>query len=158
MDDPGRRSVVRSYLLRIADQSNEAVVFEKRCYYTSLKRKFSRGDYVFFLMRREADSIIGYGVVDGVKELADITDPEERDFCINNRWYTKVELSEVYKFERHLPLRLVFPGLHKLGRALHGLELNEIEVRRIFDLEKICMEDEELWRKYVELGRRAKIL
>jgi hypothetical protein len=41
---------------------------------------------------------------------------------------------------------------------LHGLELNEIEVRRIFDLEKICMEDEELWRKYVELGRRAKIL
>ncbi len=149
---------MKSYLLRIADQSNEAAVFEKRCYYTSLKRRFSRGDIVFFLMKREVDSLIGYAIVDSVKELVDIADPEERDFCINNRWYTKIEFSEIYRFNRNLPLRLVFPGLHKLGRALHGLELNEIEVKRIFDLEKICEEDEELWKKYIELSRRTKIL
>ncbi len=149
---------MKSYILRIADQSNEAVVFEKRCYYTNLKRRFSRGDIIFFLMKREADSFIGYAIVDHIKELVDITDPEEREFCINNRWYTKIEFSEIHRFNRYLPLRLVFPGLHKLGRALHGLELNEIEVKRMFDLQKICEEDEELWRKYIELSRRTKIL
>lgn len=148
----------RAYVLRIVDPSNETMVFEKKCYYTNLKRRFSAGDMIFFLTKRESDSFIGYAIIDKIKELADITDTQEREFCINNKWYTKIEFSTILKFDRHLPLRLVFPGLHKLGRALHGLELNQIEVKRILDLEKICMEDEELWRKYIELGRRTKTL
>ncbi len=150
--------MAKSYILRVAGENNEKIVFEKKCYYTNLKRRFSQGDLVFFLMKREFDSFIGYAIIDKVKELADIADPEEREFCINNRWYTKIEFSRIYKFDRHLPLRLVFPGLHKLGRALHGLELNDIEVKRIFDLEKICMEDEELCRRYIELAGRTRTL
>lgn len=146
----------RAYILRIANDSNEKIVFEKKCYYTNLKRRFSHGDLVFFLMKREVDSFIGYALIENIKELADITDPEEREFCINNKWYTKIEFKEITKFKRHLPLRLVFPGLHKLGRAMHGLELNDIEVKRIFDLEKICEEDPELWIRYIELSRKTK--
>ncbi|MCS7125528.1 MAG: hypothetical protein NZ929_01250 [Aigarchaeota archaeon] len=109
-------------------------------------------------MKKEVDSFIGYGIIDGVKELVDITDPEEREFCINNKWYTKIEFNEINRFTKPLPLRLVFPGLHRMGRLLHGLELNKIEVRRIFDLERICEEEPELWEEYIGMTRRTKTL
>ncbi|MCF8885533.1 MAG: hypothetical protein QW655_03250 [Nitrososphaerota archaeon] len=144
----------RAYVLRIASLENEELVYGKRCYYTNLRRKFSPGDMVFFLMKKEVDSFIGYGVIEVVKELAEIDDPEEREFCIRNKWYTKIEFSEIHRFQLPLPLRLVFPGLHRLGRALHGLELNPIEVKRILDLEQICIKDRELWEKYIELSKK----
>lgn len=146
--------MAKAFLLRIADRSRESIVFENKCYYTNLRRRFAEGDTVFFLMKAEVDSLIGYGIINGIKELRDIADSKEREFCIRNKWYTKIELSEVRRFTRPLPLRLVFPGLHRLGRALHGLELNEIEVKRIFDLEQICEEDPEFWTSYVEMARR----
>lgn len=148
----------KAYVLRITGNCNEDIVFNKKCYYTSLKRRFSKGDSVFFLMKKEVDSFIGYGIIDGVKELVDITDPEEREFCINNKWYTKIEFNEINRFTKPLPLRLVFPGLHRMGRLLHGLELNKIEVRRIFDLERICEEEPELWEEYIGMTRRTKTL
>ncbi|MEN2974725.1 MAG: hypothetical protein ABDH32_03995 [Candidatus Caldarchaeales archaeon] len=146
-------NTVKAFILRIAEPEYEELIYSRCCYYTSLKRRFSKGDLSFFLMKKEVDSFVGYSKVASVKELSDIEDPDEKEFCINNGWCRKIEFSEAYRFKTPLPLRLVFPGLHKLGRALHGLELNLIEVKRIFDLEDIVLKYPEILRRYCRTSR-----
>lgn len=137
------RTNSRNYVFRIISDEYENMVFSRRCYYTGLRRRFAAHDLVFFLMKKKVDSFVGYGEVSGVRQLREL-DGEERDLCIERNWYTKLEFEEVRRFAVPLPLKFVFPGLHKLGKALHGLELNPTEGKRIIELEKILAENPSL--------------
>ena len=131
----------RGFILRIVGEENERLVFSNRRYYTGLRRRFEPGVLIFFLMKKNVDSFVGYGEIEEVTQLRDLENEEEIKMCIMNGWTIRLSFGERFeKFSRPLPLKDVFPGLQRLGRALHGLELNNLEIERIFSLRKIYMD------------------
>ncbi|MEM2909499.1 MAG: hypothetical protein QXO01_00295 [Nitrososphaerota archaeon] len=121
-----------AFILRIVGENNEEHVFSKRRYYTGLKRKFEPGSMVFFIMKKNVDSFVGYGRIKDVVHLKDMEEEEIR-MCIRRGWTLRIDFDSMEKFPKPIPVRQVFYGLHRLGRVLHGLELTEPETLRILN-------------------------
>jgi len=118
-------------VMRIVSDDYERMVFNNRIYYTGLRRKFEKGDKVFFVRKKEVDSFIGWAIIGDVKKISEIKNREEIELCIRNGWFIKLEFKHIERFENPIPIKIVFPGMHLLGRKLHGFRLYEDECNRI---------------------------
>ncbi|MCS7136062.1 MAG: hypothetical protein RMJ14_00470 [Nitrososphaerota archaeon] len=120
-----------AFILRIVGKENEERVFSNKRYYTGLRKKFEPGYMVFFVMKKDVDSFVGYGRIKDVVQLKDMEEDEVR-MCVRRGWMLRIDFEEsMEKFPNPIPVKQVFYGLHKLGKALHGLELTDSEVMRI---------------------------
>ena len=124
---------MRCFIMRIANNDYVERVFNANAYYTAMRRRFEEGDVVLFARKTKVDSFIGLGVVGRVKQLSEMNE-EERDLCISHNWFWKIEFKNCMRFKTPLPIKTVFPGLHKLGNRIHGLELSRPEYERIVRL------------------------
>jgi len=122
-----------AFILRIVGKDNEEAVFSNKRYYTGLRRRFEPGCMVFFVMKKGVDSFVGFGRIKKVVRLREMEDDEVR-MCTRKGWKLRIDFDDpLERFARPIPVRQVFYGLHKLGRALHGLRLTESEAIRILN-------------------------
>lgn len=125
-----------AFILRIVGKDNEERVFSKKRYYTGLRRRLEPGCMVFFVMKKDVDSFIGYGRIKAIVQLKDMEEDEIR-MCIRKGWRIRIDFDEsMEKFQKPIPIKQVFYGLHRLGRVLHGLELTSSEALRILNFRK----------------------
>jgi len=124
--------LVKDCILRISRDEYERSVFENRCYYTGLKRRWEIGYTVFFARKAERkDSIIGHGTIKEVQRTENLSD-EERERCEKMRWTRKIVFGEtVMRYENPLPIKdILGEGLPR-GNRLHGYPLTQGQAAQI---------------------------
>lgn len=116
------------YILRISTNEYERRVFADRCYYAGVSRRWEVGDTVFFVRKGEnRDSIIGHGVLEEIRQLAELH-PKEREECIAKRWRCKLSFGS--KLERYRePITVVdaFGVGMPRGNRIHGYRLTQAQ-------------------------------
>jgi len=127
----------KGYILRISKDDWERQVFEQKKYYTGLSRGWKLGTIIFFVRKREAgDSFIGYGIVEKIDTLSELT-PEEEKYCEENGWKLALKFKYVSKFSTPYPIKnSILSNDVRKGRYLHGVALNEDQVNEILEKAK----------------------
>jgi len=124
--------LVKDCILRISKDEYERSVFENRCYYTGLKRRWETGYTIFFARKAGGkDSLIGHGTIKEVQRTENLSG-EERERCEKMRWTRKIVFGEtVVKYEAPLPIKdTLGEGLPR-GNRLHGYPLTQEQVAQI---------------------------
>jgi len=115
------------YVLRIGNEDLETQVFNIGKYYSGAIRDFKRGTPILFARKVGplGDSIIGYGVVDKVENLWEMT-PEEEDYCRAHGWKLALTLGGTTHLNHVLPLsQSALKEDRRRGAFLHGAKLSE---------------------------------
>jgi hypothetical protein len=122
------------YILRIATKQWVNQVFETTIYYTSIHRKWKTEQTILFVHKTDVgDAIIGYGVIENVREKEAFSE-EERSECDKYGWKKAIEFRYVKEFERPLPLKeTVLKDMKIRGRLLHGFPLNKAQIESIMN-------------------------
>lgn len=127
---------VKHHILRISRDEWLKQVFTVKKYYSGMRsvRGWQTGSVVIFLKKvGKMDSIIGYGVVEGVETLEDMDD-HEKAMCQKNGWKSAVKFSELIKFEKPKLVKDTIIGEWRVkGRFLHGRTLSDDEVKLILE-------------------------
>jgi hypothetical protein len=120
------------YFLRIATEEWVEQVFNIAVYYTSLHKKWEKGQTILFLHKTDVgDSVVGYGVIGGIHEREELSE-EERSQCSMYGWKKAIEFSYVIRFRKPLPIRETSFRNSKLrGRCFHGFKLSTEQARTI---------------------------
>ncbi|HVP27012.1 MAG TPA: hypothetical protein VMT26_05035 [Candidatus Bathyarchaeia archaeon] len=120
------------YILRIASKQWVEQVFNMAAYYTSLPRKWKKGQTILFMHKtNNGDSIIGYGIIETVYDKNELSN-EEKSECKKYGWKKAIEFSYVIRFEKPLLVKETFLKDTKLrGRYFHGLRLNKQQLQTI---------------------------
>jgi len=120
------------YILRIASKQWVEQVFNMAAYYTSLPRKWKKGQTILFMHKtNNGDAIIGYGIIETVYDKNELSD-EEKSECEKYGWKKAIEFSYVIRFEKPLLVKETFLKNTKLrGRYFHGLKLNKQQLQII---------------------------
>lgn len=118
--------------MRIAAKKWVDQVFSMAIYYTSLRRRWKRGQTIIFMHRTSVgDSVVGYGVIENVYEREELSEEEKRR-CEKHGWKRAIEFKYVVKLEKPLPVKETFLKDSKLrGRYLHGLKLDKGQLNSI---------------------------
>ncbi len=113
-------------ILRIATKQWVNQVFDMAVYYTSIHRKWASGQTILFVHKTPVgDAMVGYGVIESVYEMGELSEEEKHD-CEKNGWKRAIEFKYVKQFEKPLPVKETFLKGSKLrGRYFHGLKLNK---------------------------------
>jgi hypothetical protein len=121
-------------ILRISNETLEKQVFEISKYYTGVIRRFVRGTPVIFAAKAAGrDSFIGYGVVDKVEYLWEMT-PEEETYAREHGWKMGLTLRNLVKFPKPLPIKeTIMVSDKRRGAFLHGAMLGEDQVDSILE-------------------------
>ncbi|MCS7115485.1 MAG: hypothetical protein RMJ15_05580 [Nitrososphaerota archaeon] len=129
---------MKHHLLRISRDEWMRQVFKVKKYYSGMRsvKGWQTGSVVIFLKKvGKADSIIGYGIVEGVESLEDM-DEHEKAMCQKHGWKSAVRFSELKRFESpKLVKETVIGEWNVKGRFLHGRALSSEEVRLILEEE-----------------------
>jgi hypothetical protein len=127
-------SKIEGYILRIATKQWVNQVFDMAMYYTNIRRKWKLGQTILFVHRTGlGDAIVGYGVIEAVKEKDELVD-EERDKCEEGGWRRAVEFRYVKKLEKPILVKETFLKDSKLrGRYFHGLPLRKEQLTPLMD-------------------------
>ncbi|MEM2936152.1 MAG: hypothetical protein QW231_03130 [Candidatus Bathyarchaeia archaeon] len=123
---------MKDCILRISRDEYERSVFENRCYYTGLKRRWEIGYTVFFARKAGGkDSIIGHGTIREVQRSEDLRG-EERERCEKMGWTRKIVFGEiVVRYETPLSIKdALGEGLPR-GNRLHGYPLTPEQTAQI---------------------------
>ena len=128
------------YILRISRDEWVEQVFDLKKYYVGVRGRWEPGLTVFFARKAEkGDSFLGYGFIDNVQELEELSE-EERSECEKWGWKRALNFKNVVKFEPPLPIKETFlkdTGLW--GSRLHGYRLTSEQVRSILSkAEQTC--------------------
>ena len=120
------------YVLRIATKQWVNQVFSMAIYYTNIHRKWKQGQTILFMHKTTiGDAIVGYGVVDNVREKDDLSEIEKRE-CEKGGWKRAIEFKYVKRFDEPLPIKETFLKGSKLrGRYFHGLKLSREQVEAV---------------------------
>ena len=123
---------MKDCILRISRDEYEMSVFENRCYYTGLRRRWEIGYTIFFARKAGGkDSLIGHGTIKEVQRTQDLTG-EERERCEKMRWTRKLVFGEaVTRYRAPLPIRDVLGEGLPRGNRLHGYPLTQTQVAQI---------------------------
>lgn len=118
-------------LLRILREEWVDRVFEKRVYYTSLKRRWEIGLECFFLSKTEVgDSIIGYGILRDYKSKKEWLEIGGEDFT-EHPWKTILIFERVVKFRNPIPIKELQLDERLKGKYLHGLKIDQSLTNKI---------------------------
>jgi len=126
------KGLVKDCILRISKDEYERSVFENRCYYTGLKRRWEI-DYTIFFARKTGgkDSLIGHGTIKDVQRTENLRG-EERERCERMGWTRKIVFGEtVTRYETPLPIKDVLDEGLPRGNRLHGYPLTPAQAARI---------------------------
>jgi len=120
------------YILRIATKKWVNQVFDTAMYYTSARRKWKPEKTILFMHKTSVgDSFIGYGVIEGVYGLDELSEEERRE-CERNGWKAAIGFKYVREFEKALPIKETFlKDLNVRGKLLHGLPLSGEQVESV---------------------------
>ncbi len=120
------------YFLRIVTEEWVEQVFSIAAYYTSLPKKWERGQTILFLHKTDVgDSVVGYGVIGDVHEKEELSEKEKHQ-CNRYGWKKAIEFSYVIRFGRPLPIRETsFKDSRLRGRCFHGFKLSNEQVKAI---------------------------
>jgi hypothetical protein len=129
-------------ILRITKEEWLQQVFDLRMYYTGLRAVRWKPDMAILFARKsnEGDSFIGYGIVQTVKKLDELTENEKLE-CQKFGWRWRLDFSKMWKFEPALPLKNTpLADIAKKGKFLHGHHLTEAEIAAILSNVKNMIE------------------
>ncbi len=127
-----------NYILRIAKDEWVKIVFDNKVYYTGMKRKFDNDTKILFVKKeRNGDALIGYGIIDDVLELEELSD-KEREFCLMNNWFKKIIFKKMIRFEPPLAIKdTELADWPQKGALLHGAPISDEQLRRVINLSKV---------------------
>jgi hypothetical protein len=122
------------YILRIATKQWVNQVFDTAMYYTSAIRKWKPEQTILFVHKTSVgDSIIGYGVIEDVYGLDELSEEERRE-CEKHGWKVAIGFKYVKEFEKTLPLReTALKDLSARGKFLHGLPLSSEQIESVIN-------------------------
>lgn len=120
------------YILRIATKKWVDQVFDLTIYYTGARRKWKMGQTIIFMYKTSVgDAVIGYGVVENIYEIDELSEEEQRE-CAKYGWKKAIEFKYVVEFKKPLPIKETFLKDSKLhGKYLHGLKLGKEQLNSI---------------------------
>jgi len=126
------KGLVKDCILRISRDEYERSVFENRCYYTGLKRRWEMGYTIFFARKAGGkDSIIGHGTVKEVQRTENLSG-EEREHCEKMGWTRKIVFGEtVMRYGVPLPIKDVLGEGLPRGNRIHGYPLTRAQAAYI---------------------------
>ena len=121
-------------MLRIATKQWVDQVFDSTIYYTSINRKWVRGQTILFVHKtNEGDAVIGYGLIENVCLKNEFSD-EERPRCKKGGWNKALEFRYVKQLEKPLLIKQTFLKNSKLrGRLIHGLSVSREQLTETID-------------------------
>jgi len=123
------------YVLRIGTEDLVNQVFSLGKYYAGIQRNFIRGTPILFAAKVGplGDSIIGYGVVDKVEYLWEMT-PEEETYAKEHGWKVGLTLRAATKFSTPLLIKnSILKDDKRKGAFLHGAKLTEDQIDALLD-------------------------
>jgi hypothetical protein len=114
------------YVLRIAHEDLVNQVFSLEKYYSGIQRNFIRGTPLLFAAKSESgDSFVGYGVVDKIEYLWEMT-PEEEAYAREHGWKVGLTLRAATRFRTPLLIKnSLLKDDKRKGAYLHGAKLTE---------------------------------
>jgi hypothetical protein len=114
------------YVLRISHEDLVNQVFSLEKYYSGIQRNFIRGTPLLFAAKSESgDSLVGYGVVDKIEYLWEMT-PEEETYAREHNWKIALTLRGATKFGTPLLIKnSLLKDDKRKGAYLHGAKLTE---------------------------------
>ena len=97
-------------------------------------RNWRKGTTILFARKStDGDSFLGYGIVEKVEMLWEMT-PEEENYCIENKWKCALTLKPLVRFRDPLPIReTVMVDDRRRGSFLHGALLRMEQVEAILE-------------------------
>ncbi len=120
--------------LRILREDWANRVFEKRMYYTSLKRRWEKGLECFFIMKTDVgDSVVGYGILEDYKAKEDWLKIGGEHF-MEHPWKTVLKFGKLVKFQNPIPVKELQLDQRLKGKYLHGVKIDQFLVDRILSL------------------------
>jgi len=128
------------YILRIVRDEWVEQVFDLKKYYVGVRGRWEPGLTIFFARKAErGDSFLGYGVIENVQELEELSE-EERSECEKWSWKHALNFKNVVKFEPPLPIKeTVIKDTGLWGNRLHGYRLTSEQVQSILSkAEQTC--------------------
>ncbi len=132
-------------ILRITKEEWLQQVFDLRMYYTGLRAVRWKPDMTILFARKgdEGDSFIGYGIIQSVKKVDELTENEKLE-CQKFGWIRRLDFSKMWKFEPPLPIKntplAAFTKGKGRGKFLHGHHLTETEITAILNNVKTMIE------------------
>jgi hypothetical protein len=114
------------YVLRISHEDLVNQVFSLGKYYSGIQRNFIRGTPLLFAAKSEGgDSLVGYGVVDKIEYLWEMT-PADEDYAKEHNWKIALTLRGATKFGSPLLIKnSLLKDDKRKGAYLHGAKLSE---------------------------------
>lgn len=121
------------YILRIATDEWVNQVFSIAAYFTSLLKKWQKGQIILFMHKTNVgDSVVGYGEVGDIYDTEELSAEEEKQQCNQYGWKKAIEFSYVMRFEKPLPIKdTFFKGSKLRGRCFHGYRLTPEQLKII---------------------------
>jgi len=129
-----KETQANGYILRISNETLQEQVFEIGKYYSGIIRRFIRGTPIILAAKAAGkDSFVGYGVVDKLENLWEMT-PEEETYAREHGWKIGLHFSNLVKFPKPLPIKeTIMASDKRRGAFLHGAMLNEDQVDAILE-------------------------
>jgi hypothetical protein len=114
------------YILRISNETLVNQVFSLGKYYSGIQRNFIRGTPLLFAAKTDdGDSLVGYGVVDKIEYLWEMT-PEEETYAREHNWKIALTLRGATRFRTPLLIKnSLLKDDKRKGAYLHGAKLTE---------------------------------
>jgi hypothetical protein len=122
------------YVLRIAHEDLVNQVFSLGKYYSGIQRNFIRGTPLLFAAKsKDGDSIVGYGVVDKVEYLWEMT-PEEEEYAKEYNWKIGLTLMGATRFRTPLLIKnSLLKDDKRKGAYLHGAKFSEDTINALLE-------------------------
>jgi hypothetical protein len=119
-------------ILRIATRQWVNQIFGMAIYFTSLRRKWKRGQTILFVHKTSVgDALVGYGLIERAWEKDELFE-QDKDACERGGWKRAIEFTYVKQFDKPLAVKETFLKSSKLrGRCFHGLKLNKNQLEGV---------------------------
>jgi len=129
------------YILRISHEALVNQVFSLGKYYSGIQRNFIRGTPLLFAARSEGgDSLVGYGIVDKVEMLWEMT-PEEEIYAREHGWKIALTLRGATRFGTPLLIKnSLLKEDKRKGAYLHGAKLSEETIDALLEQAEAAQE------------------
>ncbi|MBN1682293.1 hypothetical protein JW865_01920 [Candidatus Bathyarchaeota archaeon] len=125
------------YILRITHDYWLEQVFKINKYYSGVVRAFEKGTPILLVKKTEVgDSFIGYGFIQKVEYLWEMT-PEDEKYSRDNNWKCCLSLKNLTKFDAPYPIKeSLLKDDPRKGKLLHGAMLKIELINNIIEAAK----------------------
>ncbi len=129
-----KASSTDGYVLRISHEDLVNQVFSLGKYYSGIQRNFIRGTPLLFAAKSEGgDSIVGYGVIDKIEHLWEMT-PADEVYAKEHGWKLGLTLRGATRLGTPLLIKnSLLKDDKRKGAFLHGAKLSEETINTLLE-------------------------